>query len=330
MLIRRQLVFGQFVKVWWMAQWRLSLATFLLYDWMLLTVVLAMATSAILIFGAKRTVLIFPLLRLLLRRPAVQPVAARAGRKPREKTPTQAKPQAVGRQKASTRGRITGYEPKLLAAVEATGKLMAGKPGAGLTSSAFDARAVETGMAGELRFAQAMKLFGTTTQTHLLDRLYSFWSVAMPDAHGRPDRSFGTDVDCVLLSNKFIYLIDVKNYKGGGLRYTASGEMLHATDVATGEPVGEPKLMSKNMAMAVERFTRLFPQHTIIPRVVFMPTDMGAAHLSGVTWPGGIPAVGVDELLPELARAAAGAQISTTAYTATRIRSLVKSEAIAR
>jgi hypothetical protein len=323
-------MFGQVIKVWWMLQWRLTLlsvfnftsTTVAQVDFIPVSFLISLLAAAVLVFGFRRTIYTFPLIRLLTRRPVGGKVGAPRAKRVRVASPAPA--QVPGQAQASRPGRMTGYEPQSLVGVEAAGDAMVGIPGRGLASAGFGKDALAAGVAGELQFAQAMKKFGTASQTYLLDRLPTFWSVALPDESGRPDRRYKTDVDCVVVSGETIFLIDIKNYKSGDVTYRAEGTTLYAQDNATGKPVGEPKTMSRNMAMATERFAKLFPQYTVVPRVVFMPTHLGEATLEDVYWPDRIQAIGVEAMLAEVARSASRSGGAAAAFAASRIRPLVK------
>ena len=71
----------------------------------------------------------------------------------------------------------------------------------------------------------------------------------------RPDTTSKGDIDCVLISKKSVYLIDLKLYAQGNITWkTVKNEnQVVAVDNITGDWVGEPKDMSRNMYYATER-----------------------------------------------------------------------------
>ncbi|WIE64240.1 nuclease-related domain-containing protein [Curtobacterium sp. MCLR17_036] len=202
-------------------------------------------------------------------------------------------------------GERTGYEPSELVDVEiGPNPWMYGDPGAGLGGSGFDERAIERGREGEVNFARVLE------QRGLLGRFATFWSVHMPDEGVGASKQLQTDIDCVVVTGSSIWLVDVKNYDQGGVRWTVEREdaqgrssvpTLIAIDLQTEGAVGHPRKMSGNMKLARERFDRkmrnLGIRTALKPVVVMMPRDNGLGRVQDVSWPGDVPAAGLPDLL---------------------------------
>ena len=200
-------------------------------------------------------------------------------------------------ERATEKGLISGYEPEALKTVEIPAlPLMHGSPGVGLSDSGFDKGAVRAGQTGEINFAKALVKAG------LIQRFATFWSIHMlsKDTYGKEQ----SDVDCAIVTGHTIYLVDVKYYPGGNVAYRSpDGQQLICYDVPTGQQVGQPKKMSKNMQMAVERFSSRYKNYGsfgLQARVVLVPTNSGVGRIEGVKWPGDIPAVMLPDFLAEL------------------------------
>lgn len=202
---------------------------------------------------------------------------------------------------ATTPGDVTGYEPQILdKIVLERPALMHGDPGAGLSSSGFDVRRVARGQQGEVNFAKALQKEG------IHESFASFWSVHMPDEEIGASETFTTDIDCIVVTGTTLWLLDMKNYRQGGViwRVDDSDEKhtLAAIDRVTGGYVGDHKReMSRNMAMAAARFTtrlkRVGLPIEIKSAVVMMPQADGLGTIEDIFYPGNIPAVGLPVLL---------------------------------
>lgn len=190
-------------------------------------------------------------------------------------------------------GTMTGYEPRELKKIELVSTpLMKGEPGAGLSGSSFSIINKKVGALGELNFAKALQ------KNDFLEKFATYWSVQYPFEYSPgPDADMQADIDCILMSNKHIYLIDLKFYFQGDITWkttkTNSGKSaLQAIDNITGNWVGEPKEMSKNMYYATERIQskikKLGIKMKVKPYVVMMPTDRGLGKIDHVFWPGEI------------------------------------------
>lgn len=302
-----------FAKMSWMLIWRLLLLDALFFAGRFDTQFLAAAVigSFVSVFFFNRTLVTWPLIRLLRKRPAVIPADGFDGAaRPRptrpsgyQRGPVKVKPQAPTvptggtLATASANGRITGFEPSALKArtVPATPSMI-GVPGAGLHgATGMTQTNITLGVAGEENFAKALSATGQ------IGRFGTVWSVPVPDQDRFVPGPYGTDIDCVLATGSAIFLVDLKNYKSGDVRYHSSGNLLYCEDGATGKQVGEVKTMSRNMEMATNAVRRHFPSANIVPVVVFMPTDKGEGVLDNVVWPGGIPAMNLTEFLSVLA-----------------------------
>lgn len=194
-------------------------------------------------------------------------------------------PRPIQRQ-ATKKGRMTGYESGILSefAIPRTSSMF-GTPGAGLTGATnkFGSAAVEMGQKGEANFAKILSMTNIDgfkrdfpVEDVMIDKLYSFWSVSVP-TNGKKD--YDTDVDCILVKGNKMMLVDMKYYKDGDVTYYGDGEKLYTIDNATSNWVGEPKKMSRNMEMAVDRFKQVFPKYEISAIVILIPTNMGIGEM---------------------------------------------------
>ena len=113
-------------------------------------------------------------------------------------------------------GTITGYEPEKLEKINlVSNPLMRGEPGAGLSGSGFSQGNIQAGSLGELNFAKALQI------KNLLQQFASYWSVQYPFEYSPgPDTSSKGDIDCVLISKKNVYLVDLKLYLQGNITWT--------------------------------------------------------------------------------------------------------------
>lgn len=301
-----------FAKMSWMLIWRLLLVNALVFHGGNDNLVFAVALigSFISVFVFNRTLATFPLIRLFRKRPIVvpadgfgdearparpRPAATRPTRGPGK--PTVGTPGLGSLSTASTNGRMTGFEPSTLKATPVPNvSTMVGRPGAGLQGAAGMTQTnIDLGVIGEENFAKALSITGQ------IRRFGTVWSVPVPDQDRFIPGPYGTDIDCVLATGSALFLIDLKNYKSGDVRYHSEGNELFCDDVATGKQVGDVKTMSRNMEMATNAVRRHFPGVNIVPVVVFMPTDKGEGVLDNVVWPGGVPAMNLTEFLSVLA-----------------------------
>lgn len=313
----------QFFKVTWMLLWRSQLIIFVFrvpVDHGL-SQLACIVVAALMVFLFQTTINIFPLIRLIrLKNPlrlvllAEDEIAADFGHADYF-SPVSADSNPDYRSiisKASRAGVMTGYEPRRLEHIRNVySPRMFGTPGAGLSSAShMSTESISLGQRGEMNFAKALMITdhqGTIkydSRDGLLDDVYTFWSVAMPSPW-RPyerDEYLTTDIDVVIVSGEYMVLVDTKFYVSGDVTYTNYADRLYCHDNQTGEQIGSYRDMSKNMEIAVERFTEHYPEMTVMALVVMMPTDNGAAVLNDVCWPGDIPAVTLNEALRRIAR----------------------------
>jgi len=327
-----------FVKMSWMLTWRLLLLDAIVFGGRSDTLLLAAAIigSFVSVFFFNRTLVTFPLIRLLRKRPLVVPAdgfgdAPRPAAQPRTYQPAATSGRGPGRphvgtpgtgtvSTASGNGRMTGFEPSALKNLKVPEfPTMTGKPGAGLHGAAGMSQTnITLGVAGEENFAKALGL------SRMLGRFATTWSVPVPDQDAFVPGPYSTDIDCVLATGSAIFLVDLKNYKSGDVRYYNRGNQLYCEDGSTGKQVGEVKTMSRNMEMATSAMRHHFPQANIVPVVVFMPTDKGEATLDNVVWPGGVPAMGLTDFLSVLANQQDFAWNMPHAGAMSRVGSLLK------
>jgi len=307
-----------FLKMSWMLTWRLLVfgAIFLGSQHNDILLWVAIGTSAVLVFGFNKTLRTWPLIRLIAGGKAFLPAnswgeASRPVRQAPNRTPRRGpgrpnlgtpggiqRPSIVGHVASATNnGRISGFEPKALESMAVPNSVsMTGAPGAGLHGAkGMSQTNIDLGVKGEENFAKALSLTGQ------LDRFKTVWSVPVPAQNSFVPGPYGTDIDCVLFTDSAIFLVDLKNYKSGDVRYFSHGEELFCEDGATHKQVGEVKVMTRNMEMATNAVRNYFPHYNIVPVVVFMPTDKGEGVLDNVTWPGGITAMNLTEFLSVLA-----------------------------
>lgn len=295
---------GQLLKLWWMAFWRLWLwASFLNVVNLLVIAILSFIAAFVMRVSFKHSLEIFPMWKLFTRQnPLIDLRPRKRGTRTARRTPSRPSP-TVDRDFAP--GAYTGYEPQRIENVPVPRTyLMHGTPGVGLSSSGFGSEAIALGQRGEENFAKVLSVALHKSGHPIIETTDSFWSVGMPSkmAANSRDLLYDGDIDCIVVSSTTIYLLDLKYYKGGNVAYRTNGDQLLCVDLATGQPTGDNKKMSRNMAMAHDRFASLFPNMKVESRVVFMPTERGIPRVEGVYWPGNIPAVGLMGVLDELAR----------------------------
>lgn len=163
-----------------------------------------------------------------------------------------------------------------------------GTPGQGLDESGFGEGLIAAGQLGEQRLA---KLFVNEGVTASWD---TYWSLRLPDS------DWDTDVDCLLYRHGTIYLVDAKNYNVPEGCTLASD--VHLNPVTSeqeygikvldsdGTPTGKTYKMTKNMAMAIDKFKKAFPGTQILAAVVLTPISHTVPGITGkVVYPGDIP-----------------------------------------
>lgn len=204
--------------------------------------------------------------------------------------------QVNARSAPSAPGRMTGLEPARLAGVRVPEfPHLFGSPGAGLAGARFSADAMAKGIEGEHNFARALQLIG------LLPRFATFWSVHMPAEGVGASRTTRADIDCVVVTGRSIFLLDVKNYIQGDFTWLMDRGELRLLDNSTGGYVDGPRRMSRNMEFARTRMRAKFDglgiPHRVDARVVMMPTEDGIGTIDGFQWTGGIPVQALDETI---------------------------------
>lgn len=296
----------QFVKLWWMGYWRLWLLfAFVGESKIQLSLTLSLIAAFVVRFVFGYTIATWPLVRLAFRRDVLEQLRFKRGSRPTSLERAAPRPRTSTADNAYAPGSITGYEPRSLDNVQiGYNTLMHGDPGYGLSNSGFSQENIELGQKGEVNFAKTLTVATHSSGFPLISATETFWSVAMPSAHSARvvDPHFKTDIDCIVVSADTIFLIDIKFYKSGNVAYSTKGDQLLCRDLTTNSFVGSPKEMSRNMAMAHDRFSTHFPNMKVVSRVVFMPTDKGTSRVTGVYWPGDIPAIGIMGMLDELSR----------------------------
>ena len=198
--------------------------------------------------------------------------------------------------KASAKGKITGYEPNAMKELPLPhGNLyLYGNPGSGLESSNFDDKSIELGMLGEVNFAKALEKLG------ILEKNASYWSVNRPDFNGTLG---GADVDCVILTANTLWLLDMKYYPGGDMTYYSYGNLLLAIDNQTGSQVGEVRKMTRNMEAAELVFKVIAKGYDVEVKsaVVLIPTHMGSARVGhDAQWPGNVPIMTLPDFIERI------------------------------
>lgn len=305
-----------FAKMSWMFIWRLTIVSVVLLGghYIELLVPAAFIAAGLGAFVFNRTLLTWPLLRLVTGKRVVIPAnswGSDATTAPVKKRTGGHAPRSTGGrgpgkphvgpvgttlQTASRNGRITGFEPKTIEQWPVpTHFNMKGAPGAGLHGAQNMSQInIDLGVKGEENFARAL------AATNQIGRFSTIWSVPVPSMDSFRPGEYETDIDCIIGTGSAIFLVDLKNYKSGDVRYHRRGDILYCEDVATGQQVGEPKTMSRNMEMATAAMRKHFPDANIVPVVVFMPTDKGEGTIDKVVWPGGIPAMNLTDFLSVL------------------------------
>ncbi|KAA8824845.1 NERD domain-containing protein [Bifidobacterium reuteri] len=188
--------------------------------------------------------------------------------------------------------RITAEQKKKFHSIKSLpihGRRIYGKPGSGLGESGFGHKQVASGAAGEQIFAKLLSRDG------ILDRCVSFWSLSRPTQEGQRDDG-GADIDCVLLIDNHLLLIDVKNYRAGLAYHTLiPDKAMFCVYPAARVVAHDPYIFSVNMNWARDNLNKYLlprcPDLQIDTFVVLVPGESGEATLDrDITWPGGIPA----------------------------------------
>lgn len=180
-----------------------------------------------------------------------------------------------------------------------------GNPGYGLNSSDFSASRIQRGIAGEQRLAKMVQSLGFYNAGW-----ESFWSLRASDAGD-------TDVDCVLVHGRDVYLIDAKNYSVNKNLYLtlannykqllvvdSAGEVQYFKGGKDKYSMWRTYEISHNMSMAVDYYQRALPSWANIHAVVALcPTKDGIPGIKNrVEYQGAIPLVQSNAYLLELCK----------------------------
>lgn len=173
----------------------------------------------------------------------------------------------------SLTGHSTGFEPALLALAQVSDHRWSYGEPTGRTES----------------FVRALSLTGLHT------RFATFWS-------------YGTQgglVDCVVVTGRRIVPLDVEDRIQGDVTWLMADGEIRMVDNATGGYVGGPQPASVDVSEAARRIRGILSEagisRSVTPKVVFLPTEHGLGRFEDLRWPGGVPAIGLDQALSELA-----------------------------
>lgn len=341
-------MFGSFIKVSYMIWWRMMLFAVITYSWNLsspltpyidflsnsMTVFfLPLVVSGILVFGFKKTLLIFPIIRFLFshNHSAIESIYRNPSRNsyPRNRRRYDNSNQRIKKRrykgqektandtlyKSTSNGYFTGYENLDDVTIDLNSSFINGVPGSGLDSSGFKQENIKAGQKGELNFAKALQITDmqgklipensrNLKNNDILSNVNTFWSMNLPSKESNPRRiikdSYDADVDMIFAFKKSLILVDLKLYKGGDVTYqTRKDGKLYIIDNATKKLIGyHPRKMSKNMQIATERYKQIFPQLKIDSYIVLVPTKSGVGTINNVYWPGNIKLYNMHEILP--------------------------------
>ncbi len=127
-----------------------------------------------------------------------------------------------------------------------------------------------------------------------LDQQFCFWtSRAVPNDPNdyRAMRSYG-DVDLVAANGNRVVLIDAKWWSGGKVYWSFGGRPMNGLSPVRDSGGRNWKPLSRNMAMAVERFSAVLPGHYVSAIVIFVKPRSSKGSLPAsvklLRWPGGI------------------------------------------
>lgn len=319
---------AQFAKVWWMITWRCGIWSDS-FSTLSTIIILAAVASFVLVFIFDRTFRIFPIIQLFKGQGLTRSVGGKQKSIPkarksdrRSSTINYPTEQRNYIQKATTPGVKSGLEPRALSSLKLQkSPWIAGDPGFGLDASGFNQESIKLGQQGEVNFAKALQ------KSNLINKFQSFWSAGIPDRDFFVvSRTYQTDIDCILFNGDTVYLIDLKNYKGGNVTYKMERGTLVCVDNATSQYLSISSKQSRNMEMAQESMTKHLSstRYKVASRVVFMPTDSGAGTITGVYWPGSIRALNLTDFLGELAAIPNFNTATDHSWLSNKLASLVK------
>jgi len=308
------------LRMWWMLTWRTTIFGVLGTGSVNIVpslVVISLGVALVVRIGLGINIFAFPIFKLIKRSNAWELTRKSPLRNKVKSRPLDLKPRVIpGDFNYKT------FSPMMLQNVALPySNSMYGTPGAGLSDSNFSELNISLGQKGEENFAKALGLYSDNAGKRLIDSMNTFWSVAMPSAGhpSIPDEKFETDIDCVAIAGNTVYLIDLKFYESNGAVYSSNEDTLYVHGKTS-----RTVKMTRNMAMAHDRFRRAFPGVNIESRVVFVPTSDKPAVLNNVKWPGHVPAVNLDEMLTELATRSAQPTTAAVRKVGSSVQTLLK------
>ena len=146
------------------------------------------------------------------------------------------------------------------------------------------------GERGEAMFERGLKAFG-------ISEIYTVrHSLNIPDAGRKPMQG---DVDFILGFSTRVVLADLKLWNSNEAMWTTpDGQLMHGD-------TPDPKRPSRNMEIALERYSELLPHCKVSAMVIFMPSDGGAEteiDVDRFIWPGNIRSYSASQSYSEIAR----------------------------
>lgn len=189
-------------------------------------------------------------------------------------------------------------------AVGLNGYVFEGNPASNVSEAQrFSQDSLSAGVAGEMAFAAALLKADVPDHAqiafsaHLPDEAAAEQGVVVPS-----QRYPHNDVDCIIATRDYVFLVDVKNYMSGGNFFYANEGRYITTPAMDGLSYFDTTMnmqeASRNMEMVYDFYSKAFPNQTLIPIVVLMPTDNGEPHVAGdMMFPGGIKVVGLTKFL---------------------------------
>lgn len=157
-----------------------------------------------------------------------------------------------------------------------------GQPGSGLRSSGFSADGIRKGIEGEEIFAKMLAAAGVNNYADV------YYSLKVPGIQS------DIDVDCVIATSNWLYLIDMKEYKQnikgiyakdkGKGKYAWEENSICMLDYITGERLAE-YTFSRSMSMASVQYHAMlekmgYTDFYVIPIIVMVLTADGVAGVA--------------------------------------------------
>jgi hypothetical protein len=307
--------FVHIIKMSWMFAWRLIIAETLFtrsaYDDKI--IIVSIIAACIMVIGFNKTFVTFPIIRLLRKKKAIiaatgwsehDPVPERKAFVPKTKTASDAnvaaaKPVVVEPiAQATAPGRITGYEPNTLdARTLPKVHAMIGTPGMRTPnpgeSTEYDKK-YWAPVRNRKNFAKALDASG------LIKRFQTVWSVPHPLQSDFKPAANNKEFDCILMTGNTVYIVDVKSFKSGDVRYYSKGYQLYCEDVPTGALIGEATWTDDHLSRITQTMQQHFPNSVIKPVVVFMPTTKGEGVIDNALWGNEIPIMNLTQFISQL------------------------------